>query len=263
MVALMRQCLILFACLSLLACANSGYVPTVERKINTLTSVVSYQVKPGDTLYSIAWRYGLDYKQLAQWNTINPPYVIYPRQRLWLQAIQARKVTGTEISIKATTKSQLKAKSRSASKSKVKPQSSIKVAKNLPSNIISQSQSNPLTTKKVAKKSEWQWPVLGKVSNASELGVDIIAKLNSPVVAIAQGEVVYSGHGLADYGELIIIKHANQYVSAYGNNKIRLVKEGAKIQQGQQIAILGKGQHLRLELRENGKSVNPLLYLPR
>jgi len=117
----------------------------------------------------------------------------------------------------------------------------------------------------------WRWPGEGKVvgtfvaGDQTKQGIDIAGKAGDPVQAAADGEVVYSGNGLLGYGELIIVKHNASFLSAYGHNRARLVKEGDKVKAGQQIAELGSGgarDELHFEIRKNGKPVNPLDYLP-
>ncbi|MBL4659615.1 MAG: peptidoglycan DD-metalloendopeptidase family protein [Alcanivoracaceae bacterium] len=117
------------------------------------------------------------------------------------------------------------------------------------------------------------WPVKGKIlstfsqSDTSRKGIDISSNLGAPVYASNNGTVVYSGDGLRGYGELIIIKHSNNLLSAYAHNANRLVKEGQVVKQGQKIANSGKGTDgrplLHFEIRKNGQPVNPLLYLPK
>ena len=118
----------------------------------------------------------------------------------------------------------------------------------------------------------WRWPGDGKVvgtfvaGDQIRQGIDIAGKAGDPVQAAADGEIVYSGNGLLGYGELIIIKHNANFLSAYGHNRQRLVKEGDKVKAGQQIAELGSSasarEELHFEIRKNGKPVNPLDYLP-
>jgi lipoprotein NlpD len=118
----------------------------------------------------------------------------------------------------------------------------------------------------------WRWPSEGKVIAAyvsgepTRQGIDIGGKAGDPVRAAADGEVVYSGNGLIGYGELIIVKHNANFLSAYGHNRSRLVKEGEKVKAGQAIAEMGASagsrDELHFEIRKNGKPVNPLEYLP-
>jgi lipoprotein NlpD len=204
-----------------------------------------YTVKPGETLYSIAWRYGLDYQQLAHWNNIPNNYIIQPGQQLKLLGPSSKKVEQTK-----TTKSQSSGQGNSTSKQKT-----------VDSN---------LNYTRVAK---WRWPTDGKVLNVfainklSQRGIDIGGKMGQPVYAVADGKVVYSGNGLAGYGNLIIIKHNETFLSAYAYNQQRLVKEGETVKGGKLISKMGRHNNgsprLHFEIRKNGKPVDPLKYLPK
>lgn len=149
-----------------------------------------------------------------------------------------------------------------------KPVVTIPVIKPAPKPRISQ----PLISAP-SSNHRWIWPVTGKIvstfsnSDVSRKGIDIASPIGKPVFASSDGTVVYSGDGLLGYGELIIIKHQKNFLSAYAYNSSRLVKEGTKVKQGQQIAKSGKGSNgsglLHFELRLNGQPVNPLKYLPK
>ena len=200
-----------------------------------------YTVKVSDTLYSIAWRYGLDYKQLARWNKIGVNSPIHPGQRLRLLRPSNQSV--------ATNKTK-----KATSTTKAKPAGSKK--------------SDPGSNRNPAK---WVWPTRGKPLNtflASQLdrrGIDIAGKLGQPVRATADGKVVYSGNGLAGYGNLIIIKHSDTYLSAYAYCQERLVREGTTVKAGKQVAKMGRKDNiaqLHFEIRRNGKPVDPMKYLP-
>jgi lipoprotein NlpD len=118
----------------------------------------------------------------------------------------------------------------------------------------------------------WRWPGKGPLigsfvaGDQTRQGIDIGGTAGDPVLAAADGEVVYSGNGLLGYGELIIVKHNASFLSAYGHNRKRLVQEGNRIKAGQQIAEMGSSasarDELHFEIRKNGKPVNPLEYLP-
>lgn len=121
-----------------------------------------------------------------------------------------------------------------------------------------------VTTKNVASSSEWIMPTNGKIIQPytkSNKGINIAGKEGQDIVAINSGKVVYSGNGLKGYGNLIIIKHSSTYLSAYAHNKINVVKEGDNVTRGQKIAEMGstdsKSTMLHLEVRKNGKPINP------
>ncbi len=196
-----------------------------------------YRVKTGDTLYSVARRAGLNYKILARWNRIRPPYTIYIGQKLHLHPpVSTRKPS-------------------------LKP---VKAARRPKSKKIKQNFKKKL-------KVVWQWPLKGVIARnfhqTGAKGIDIEAPPGTPVRAIGNGSVVYSGTGLVGYGNLVIVKHDEIYLSAYGNNRRLLVKEGQRVKKGQIIAEVGQGRGrrslLHFEIRKRGKPVNPLHYLPR
>ena len=202
-----------------------------------------YTVKRSDTLFSIAWRYGLDYKQLARWNKIDVNSPIHPGQRL-------RLINPGKQTVAAS----------AAQKSTSKPKTKTSVATS--SNNDQYSKRGPI---------KWIWPTQGKPLNtflASELdrrGIDIAGKFGQPVRAVADGKVVYSGNGLAGYGNLIIIKHSDTYLSAYAYCQERLVQEGSSVKSGKVVAKMGRRDNtakLHFEIRRNGKPVDPMKYLP-
>ena len=215
-----------------------------------------YTVKKSDTLYSIAWRYGLDYKQLASWNRIDVNAPIHPGQRLRL--IKPR--TGT-----ATAASTVKPNDKPAVKPSKKREAGGQSGK---SERPATSASSAYSGRDPAR---WIWPTDGRPMNtflASRLdrrGIDIAGRRGQPVRAVADGRVVYSGNGLAGYGNLIIIKHSDTYLSAYAYCQERMVREGATVKAGKVVARMGSRDNtakLYFEIRRNGKPVDPLKYLP-
>lgn len=213
----------------------------------------------GETLYSIAWRHGLDYKKLASWNNVRPPYTIYAGQRIRLTAPAVTSKTYASKS-KAT---------QSAKKSKPKQTTVKKNTSNTTKKVVKKDK----TTSQKNIKHVWRWPTKGKVVSSystkvgGNKGIDIAGKVGQPVYAASNGKVVYSGNGLSGYGNLIIVKHSEQYLSAYAHNRKLLVNEGGTVERGQKIAELGKSgtsaPKLHFEIRRNGKPVDPLKYLPK
>ncbi len=211
-----------------------------------------YVVAEGDTLYSIAFQMGLDYRQLAGWNGIRWPYRIYPNQKLRLNPTST--VAGNRTKTTRPTSSK-RPQTRSANTSRTKKSTSRAAAKT------------------VRKKIYWKWPtygpILSRYSNSApgRSGLDIGGKLGQPVRATAAGRVVYSGSGLRGYGKLIIVKHDDIYLSAYGHNRKLLVKEGETLRAGQVIAELGDTgtdrPKLHFEIRKNGEPVDPQRLLPK
>jgi lipoprotein NlpD len=212
-----------------------------------------YTVKRSDTLYSIAWRYGLDYKQLARWNKIDLKAPIHPGQRLRLLNPGNQAVASS-----SAQKSSSKTNTRSKPKPKFKPKSK-----------VTATSKNDQSSKRHPVK--WIWPTQGKplntflVSKLDRRGIDIAGKSGQPVRAVADGKVVYSGNGLVGYGNLIIIKHSETYLSAYAYCQERLVEEGTLVKAGKVIAKMGRRDNiakLHFEIRRNGKPVDPMKYLP-
>lgn len=238
---------------------NRSY-STNNASVSSVPSSGYHRVQGGETLFSIAFRYGLDYRELAKANNIDAPYVIYPKQKIRL--------------LKQKTSS-----SSVAKKSSTKPKSTSSVAKN------STSKSTSLKTTKSTKKSpvidtkndkpvsDWSWPVDGRVtrgfSNAgvSSKGIDIKADQGALVKAAADGTVVYAGSGLIGYGNLVIVKHNDIYLSAYAYNDSILVKEKQNVKAGDSLAVIGgKGNDrplLHFEVRRDGQPIDPLEVLPK
>nr|WP_285903145.1 peptidoglycan DD-metalloendopeptidase family protein [Alkalimarinus sediminis] len=236
------------------ACNSSGIYQ--DKNFNPPVYFGSHKVSQGDTLYSIAWRYGRDYKELASANGISPPYTIQLGQRIRL-----------DLRGKVASKPK---KTPSASHKKSKPVKS--VSKNT-STAKPKKQTRVSTKSKTVKGVNWHWPHLGQIiaryssAGNNNKGIDIAGNLGDSVVSAANGEVVYAGSGLLGYGKLIIINHNQHYLSAYAHNDRILVKEGQTIKQGQKIAEMGNTgtnrTKLHFEIRRDGKPVNPLNYLPK
>ncbi|WP_332108477.1 peptidoglycan DD-metalloendopeptidase family protein [Pseudomonas parafulva] len=257
----------------LVGCSSSGSnsARVVDRnssapKRPTVTSG-QYVVKPGDTLFSIAFRYGWDYKELAARNGIAPPYTIRPGQpiRFSSGASGSTTVVASPSSSSRTTVTR-----RPVGATASTPATTTKTV------TTSSSASAPVVaTVPAAERAAggWTWPangvLIGKFASNGSLnkGIDIAGDLGQPVFAAASGSVVYAGSGLRGYGELIIIKHSDTYVSAYGHNRRLLVREGQQVKAGQSIAEMGSTGtdrvKLHFEIRRQGKPVDPLQFLPR
>ena len=246
-----------------LASCSSGYRAPVEDRLQKPKSAAPslYHVQRGDTLYSITWRYGLDYRSVASANGIASPYTIYPGQKLYLK----KKVPSTT---RSTTSKSSAAKS-SVAKSTVAPKpSSSNVTAKKPNKTASTSTKS--TTYPGAKVSVWRWPTSGKVtrrySSTVHKGIDISGKRGDAIVSVAAGKVVYAGAGIVGYGEMLIVKHNDIYLSAYGHNSRLLVSEGQQVKAGQKIAEKGNSGtdtvKLHFEIRKEGKPVDPQKLLP-
>ncbi len=286
------------------ACAGQGAAPVVDRDANTtsnqktITSTSSQKtsattaktrvptastqgfhvVKKGETLYSIAWKYGFDFRDIADWNRIAEPYVIYPDQVVRLKpATQPRPARANVVQPgpvvdKQAIKQPGPVVQKDAAPATTKTETPI-AAKPVEQKVEVKKTSAPKPVHKPAngKIVAWQWPVKGKIikskSLTSKKGVDIAGRLGQDVNAAAAGDVVYSGSGLLGYGRLIIIKHNETYLSAYAHNQELLVNEGDSVKAGQAIAKMGTNNNgqpqLHFEIRKNGKSINPLTLLPK
>ncbi len=218
-----------------------------------------YVVQRGDTLYSIAFRFGWDWKTLAARNGIPAPYVIRSGQIIRF---------GSSSAVAQTRSSAPVTRSAPAVPVITQVQAPAKPIQNqAPTRPVAVVTTPPPST------AGWGWPakgaVIGRFSSNGSLnkGIDIAGELGEPVFAASDGAVVYAGSGLRGYGELIIIKHSDTYVSAYGHNRRLLVREGQQVKVGQSIAEMGSTGtdrvKLHFEIRRQGKPVDPLQYLPR
>lgn len=232
-----------------------------------------YTVRKGDTLYAIAFRAGLDVRKLAGINNIASPYIIYPGQtiKLKLPSNQSRPfpTTTAKTSVSKKPSSQIKSNSSVNSPKAVAPKKQTEYVQTTTNNKVTKP---PI---KLANSAlvQWQWPVKGKIVSGfsyqeqGNKGIDITGVEGSRVNAAASGQVVYAGNALRGYGNLIIIKHNDDYLSAYAHNQKLLVQERQMVSAGQQIAEMGKTDatdvRLHFEIRYRGGSVDPMKYLPR
>lgn len=258
------------------ACTTSSSLAPVESfKAPPSTKVRSHLVQLGDTLYSIAWRYGLEYRKLAAANGIRVPYRIYPGQQLFLTDLERRIERYSAIQKKRQNRTISKPLPKPKPSPLTKPKARTEVVKVPPAK---RSIKTPVKTKKTSvvksrkSPSTWVWPSNGPIglrfnsNKGLNKGIDLYGKLGDSVIAAAAGEVVYAGHGLRGYGLLVIVKHSEKFLSAYAHNNKILVKEGESVSQGQKIAELGSTDadraKLHFEIRYDGKPVDPLKYLP-
>ncbi|MCK4710825.1 MAG: peptidoglycan DD-metalloendopeptidase family protein, partial [Gammaproteobacteria bacterium] len=264
---------VLFVFISIFIIACSNEKNNLREKVSNWDPS-QYTVQHGDTLYSLAWRYDLDFKAVAQWNNILSPFTIYPGQRLKMTGPIVEPAGKTYLfgSVDEQTidvspsSSQLPAPDYSdpdnipqappvlSQNRNVMTKAPKK--KNIPSPVyhhkkpVTQSRSSSrktATTHTFTKgKIKWSWPVKGKVistyaaNNSNRKGIDIRGVSGQKIKSAGDGVVVYSGAGLISYGKLIIIKHNERFLSAYAYNKKLLVKEGTSVKKGQTIAIIGK-----------------------
>jgi len=304
--------------------AGSGRAQTVTPAARAAAPGGTYQVVKGDTLYSIAFRKGVDFRDLASWNGIAAPYTIWPGQTLKLSpggsaassgtrstaaVATAPHATGTSSPAPTSTHPAVvasatpgfqavpptppaNAHASSAPSAPINPSAGATVATaatapaaatsvvpvaGVPTAAHPASPATPPPAPVAAGAMRsnggvsWRWPAdgsLGKRFQSGDAipGIEILGKTGDPVRAAADGVVVYSGNGLVGYGELVIIKHSDSFLSAYGHNSKRMVKEGQRVSAGQQIAEMGSTgstrDELQFQIRRDGNPVDPLGYLP-
>ena len=196
-----------------------------------------YVVRRGDTLYSIAFRHGLDWRDLARWNAVRAPrYVIHVGDTLKLSGGGA----ATTVIPSETARQSQTGSHGGGARAPVAAPATLSV--------------------------KFRWPAVGEAVPGDGKGIAIHGRVGNPVIAAASGRVVYTGSGLIGYGKLIIVKHDNQLLSAYAHNDEILVREGEDVTAGQRIATMGEGPGrramLHFEIRVDGRAVNPMQYLP-
>jgi lipoprotein NlpD len=208
-------------------------------------------VRSGETLYQIAWQYRIDQRDLARWNGIRNPDVIHVGQRLRLAPARGAAPTAPAT---AQRRAPVPAESR-AQRPPATPSA-------VPSPTAPATQAPPT----------WLWPTDGQVvmrfgsTSGIATGIGIRGREGQPVRAAAGGHVVYAGSGLIGYGQLVIIKHRETFLSAYGHNSRLLVGQGQEVARGMTIALMGQGPErqprLHFEIRRDGVPVDPSFYLP-
>jgi len=294
--------LAVLALLVLNACMTPPPAPVVERSQPLPSNRINYHVvSRGDTLHTIAWRYELDYRELVALNGLQPPYQLQAGQRLRLGdgpvtvpagparavAITDSPVTGSPISAEPITAEPAVPEpypSDSGSSLEWVPMpddepldpplvaqpDSPEPPAQLPS-LPAEPPAEPVPPVAPAAAGPWQWPVTGTVTreyDAAKIfkGINIHSTQGAPVKAAGNGTVVYAGSGLRGYGQLIILKHDDTYLSAYAHNNRILVAENDTVSQGQTIGEVGGDPgdpgRLYFEIREQGKPVDPEKLLP-
>lgn len=293
---------LLFAFLS--GCASNTPAPVVDRSqqpqgaadvaksspaADRVARMGYYVVRPGDTLYRIALDHGQAYRDLAAWNTLEDPNRIEVGQELRIappeadagqpvavvkpvgmtSAVEQRALDGNSDVIKAQPK---------AGREVYSDEALARLSK-ISDNGIARVEAKPdakpeikvvASSAKGEDDLQWAWPASGKVAaqfvEGASKGLDILGKKGDPVQAASDGKVVYSGSGLRGYGQLLIVKHNNTFLTAYAHNSRILVKEGQSVSRGQKIAEMGDTEadqvKLHFEVRRQGKPVDPLKHLP-
>lgn len=259
MIIKILRVLIISMVVAIAACSNH-VAPVINAWTDNSISSSDYKVQPEDTIYSIAWGFGMDYKDIVRYNHLTEPYKLHAGQILKMAPtaeVQTAVVTVEEVRKPTAVIAQ---KPRPIKQAMVK-------------NAVVAAAPTPTPAVVISKPTHktWVWPASGKIlrgfsmASGGNRGIDIGGKLNDPVIATAAGKVVYAGNSMPGYGNLIIIKHNDNDLSAYAFNKTMSVNEGQKVAAGQQIAKMGKNDKgqtlLHFEIRQNGKPVNPLNYL--
>ena len=279
----------LLTCLGISACAPPTKVAVEERDVVTVRQESERMggqlirfAQPGDTLHSIAFATGLDVNRVAAWNGIEDTSKLFVGQRIRLTKPIGFQYSKPKPEPRPEPK---RAPHQPQNSSPELPESSNRkpedVAQNNPSNSAPGTQpphsssGNAQETPpqmRPAGEIRWRWPTKGEVLtrfalNKGQQGIDIGAVRGQSVMASDRGEVVYVGNSLKGYGNLIIVKHTEEFLSAYAHNENIFVNEGQSVQAQQKIATVGTNNKrenaLHFQIRRNGRPVNPLLYLPK
>ncbi|MCY9804667.1 murein hydrolase activator NlpD [Vibrio scophthalmi] len=259
-----------------------------------------YEVERGDTLYFIAYVTNKDVNEIVRFNNLQAPYTIYPGQKLKLWqpaynppsygkssavvatssvAVGAAAVTAAKPSAASKNSNQQVASTKPPAKKPVAQKTASKgVEQSKPKEYVGSKGKQSVnknvnsTTSANVKVTKWLWPTKGRViknfsaGDQGNKGIDIAGQRGQAITSTAAGSVVYSGNALRGYGNLVIIKHNDKYLSAYAHNDKLLVHEGQSVKAGQKIATMGSSGtnsvRLHFEIRYQGKSVNPKRYLP-
>ena len=258
-------------------CAGRNYYSDVPEpkaspaQTRNASAAGGYTVKPGDSLYSISFSTGSDWRELAALNSIAPPYTIYPGQTLRLGAVApAPQQSSAAVPVARTIAAPDAGGPVSAA-----PAGSLPSVPAPPTPGPPPSASAPVIALAAPppRPGAWQWPSAGRMIRGfsggaqPHKGVDIEGKSGDPVLAANSGSVVYAGDGVRGYGNLLILKHDATFLSAYAHNSRLLVKEGDVVNGGQKIAEIGDSGtdrfKLHFEVRKQGNPIDPLTILPR
>lgn len=240
---------------------GSNFAPVADISgIDPIPRTGVYRVKHGESLYEIAWRYGMDYRTLAERNHMTSPYYIHTGEIIYLRGTNPLPQVHTEIAGTLTQNQFQRVDARINTPN--------------PYRVVTKEQQPPRSLERVTvdnqerepnySVSTWIWPAKGKIMNTFSgynKGINISGVPGETIHAAAAGKVVYTGDGLRGYGKLIIIKHNSLYLSAYAHNSKVFVREGDWVRQGQKIAEMGNTGAdkvmLHFEIRRAGKPIDP------
>ena len=242
--------------LALTGCAGGFHkAPIEDRGGLSSRRVKVHTVTRGDTLYSIARANGINVRQLAKANSLRSPFIIHPGQKLYI---------GTPAAVAAARRGGFSSKA-SRTDSYGRGATAYGPDRN--------GKASARANRQVAPLGPWRWPASGTViqrfggPGVAGKGIDIQGQLGEPVYAANSGKVVYAGDGLLGYGNLLIIRHNELYLSAYAHNNRLLVREGETVKAGDRVAEIGDSGadsiKLHFEIRRDGAPVDPLGLLPR
>lgn len=314
--------------LMLAGCGTNSRIPEIRdasfsRAAAPAATDASYEVRLGDTLYSIAWRYNIDYHDLARWNDIQPPYSLRAGQKLRLSAppaastanaVQVKPLSGNDsMSVPANSEDDswlVSTPAKAATSTDVQPAVNASgdgaagraavtptsketngAAPTVPAAppAAKSAEAPAVSTENAAKPAAseakvpdssaqtsskgWLWPtngtVVGHFSDPSAItaGLDIAGQKGQPVVASRSGTVVYAGNSVRGYGNLVIIKHDDHFLSAYAHNDTLKVHTNDTVKAGQMIATMGDSEadrsKLHFEIRQDSQAKDPQQFLPR
>jgi len=227
-----------------------------------------YTVKQGDTLYSIALDHGADYREVAQWNTLDDPTKIRAGQVLRVKPPEGRPgvvVSAARGAGRVESRSIDSAPAPADAGTKTEPK-----AVRLPYSKENAAIAAPGEAAAAGEAVDFIWPVKGKVlagfAEPRSKGIDIEGKIGDPVLAAAAGRVTYIGTGIPGLGKLVVIKHDNGFITVYAHNKDIMVKEQQAVKRGQKIAEVGNTDadrpKLHFQIRKGSAAVDPMRYLP-
>ncbi len=275
--SVLRLATVVLVLLGLFGCADKPPAPIEDRSgPGTARSDQRYTVLRGDTLYAIAFRYGLDYRRLAAANNISAPYTIFPGQRLQLREARVPATTPAASTTRSPASPKPATSTASTSSKNGAERSAARVAKSetsasAPSNKTPAKPSSSVSSStSPSSDAGWLWPAGGRLTRRFDenlnKGIDIGGERGDAVRATRSGRVVYAGSGIAGYGLMLILRHSDDYLSAYGHNDALLVEEGDTVRAGQPVARKGSSGtdtvKLHFEIRRRGRPVDPLRLLP-
>lgn len=272
-----------------LATPEAEKVSVAPAENNTPTETrASYTVKKGDTLLRIAFEHGQSYRDIVAWNNLKNPDDIKVDQVLWIgspEGSSGAKTSPVQINLGSEVRNLTPinpSTNKSLPKGDKRPYSESNLAEMQKNEAIAAAaiaakaeSSLPKPNEKLATGNgvetiDWIWPSGGKLLASFEetknKGIELNGRAGQDVLAVAAGKVIYEGGAMRGYGNMLIIKHANNYLSAYAHNKVNLVKEGQPVAKGQKIAEMGNTDSdvvkLHFEIRQAGKPVDPVKLLP-